>query len=95
VRVRVHNAESLDEAAARSQRGLRLFVGSTDPIEQVAKRLNGGNGKGEGTGEISIVVVLDDGRSEVEVKLPGRFAISPQMAGAIKSVPGVLAVQEM
>jgi DNA polymerase-3 subunit alpha len=96
VRVRVHHVESLDQAAARTQRGLRVFVGSTDPIELVAKRLNGGaNGKGEGTGEVSIVVVLEGGLSEVEVKLPGRYPISPQIAGAMKTVPGVIAVQEM
>ena len=29
---------------------------------------------------------------EVEVKLPGRFKVSPQIAGAIKAVPGVVAV---
>jgi DNA polymerase-3 subunit alpha len=62
----------------------------------VAKRLNGGvNGKGEGTGEVSIVLVLEGGQSEVEVKLPGRYPISPQIAGAMKTVPGVIAVQEM
>jgi DNA polymerase-3 subunit alpha len=27
------------------------------------------------------------------VKLPGRFKISPQIAGAIKAVPGVLTVE--
>ena len=32
---------------------------------------------------------------EVEVKLPGRFKISPQIAGAIKAVPGVVAVEAM
>jgi DNA polymerase-3 subunit alpha len=25
----------------------------------------------------------------VEVKLPGRFKVSPQIAGAIKAIPGV------
>jgi DNA polymerase-3 subunit alpha len=29
----------------------------------------------------------------VEVRLPGRFKVSPQIAGAIKAVPGVLDVQ--
>ena len=30
---------------------------------------------------------------EVEVRLPGRYKVSPQIAGAIKAVPGVLDVQ--
>jgi DNA polymerase-3 subunit alpha len=29
----------------------------------------------------------------VEVKLPGRFGLSPLIAGALKAVPGVLAVE--
>ena len=45
--------------------------------------------------KISLVIRLADAGSEVEVKLPGRFAVSPQIAGAIKAVPGVQAVMEM
>ena len=95
VRVRIHSAESLDDAAAKTQRGLRLFMQSADPIELVAKRLNGGvNGRGEGTGEVSIVLLLPGG-AEVEVKLPGRYPVSPQVAGAMKAVPGVLEVEAL
>jgi DNA polymerase-3 subunit alpha len=31
----------------------------------------------------------------VEVRLPGRFRVSPQVAGALKSIPGVVAVQAL
>ena len=34
-----------------------------------------------------------DLETEVEMKLPGRFKVSPQIAGAIKAVPGVVAVE--
>jgi len=30
---------------------------------------------------------------EVEVSLPGRYKVSPQIAGAIKAVPGVVEVR--
>ena len=33
--------------------------------------------------------------TEVEVKLPGRFKVSPQIAGAIKAVPGVVQVEAL
>ena len=33
--------------------------------------------------------------SEVEVKLPGRFKVSPQIAGAIKAVSGVVTVEAL
>ncbi len=96
VRVRIHKAEPLDEAASKTQKGLRVFVASRDPIEQVAKRLNGGtSAKSESAGEVSIVVMLEEGRAEVEVKLPGRYPVSPQIAGAMKAVPGVLEVEAL
>jgi DNA polymerase-3 subunit alpha len=31
----------------------------------------------------------------VEVRLPGRFKVSPQICGAIKAVPGVVDVQAL
>ena len=34
-----------------------------------------------------------DLETEVEMKLPGRFQVSPQIAGAIKAVSGVVDVQ--
>jgi DNA polymerase-3 subunit alpha len=38
--------------------------------------------------------MLEQG-AEVEIKLPGRFKVSPQIAGAIKAVPGVVAVEAL
>jgi len=94
VRVRIHTVESLDAAAAKGQRGLRVFLKSPEPVDLVTKRLAPTDIKGEGLGEVSFVLELKNG-SEVEVKLPGRYPISPQIAGAMKAVPGVVAVQEM
>jgi DNA polymerase III subunit alpha len=89
IRARIQSAEPLDTAAARLQKGLKVFLRDQSPLEPVAKRL-----EGKGDGEISMVLLLDGG-NEVEVKLPGRFKISPQIAGAIKAVPGVVEVQMM
>jgi DNA polymerase-3 subunit alpha len=95
VRVRIHGVESLDEAAAKTQRGLRVVLESPDPIELVVKRLSGGtSGRGDNTGEVSFLLKLDGG-AEVEVKLPGRYPVSPQVAGAMKAVPGVLEVEAL
>jgi len=41
---------------------------------------------------VNVVLMLNDG-AEVEVRLPGRFKVSPQIAGAIKAVPGVVQVE--
>jgi DNA polymerase III subunit alpha len=106
VRARIQSVEPLDEAAARTQKGLRVFLRGEEPLTGVARRLEparngaarngGGNGKGAeaGDGEVSMVLLLQNG-SEVEVKLPGRFKVSPQIAGAIKAVTGVVTVEAL
>jgi DNA polymerase-3 subunit alpha len=87
VRARIQSAEPLDQAAARLQKGLRVFIRNEAPIEPMAKRL-----EGKGDGEVSMVLQLGDG-AEVEIRLPGRFKVSPQIAGAIKAIPGVVQVE--
>ena len=99
VRARIQMVEPLDEAAAKLQKGLRVFLRDEAPIESVAKRLEaerrGRNARrSEPTAKSAMVLMLDDG-TEVEVKLPGRFKVSPQIAGAIKAVPGVVAVEAL
>jgi DNA polymerase-3 subunit alpha len=80
-----------------------VFLRDDTPIEGVARRLepirlpagrNGSNGPEQGNGEVSMVLMLGDG-NEVEVKLPGRFKVSPQVAGAIKAVRGVVTVEAL
>ena len=100
VRARIQSVEPLDQAAAKLQKGLRVFVRDDKPIEAIVKRLApppAGATRATATksdGEVSMVLLLTGG-TEVEVKLPGRFAISPQIAGALKAVPGVVEVQAM
>ncbi len=89
VRARIQSVEPLDQAAARLQKGLRVFLRDDAPLENVAKRL-----EAKGDGEVSVVLMLDSD-TEVEVKLPGRFNVSPQIAGAIKAVPGVERVEAL
>jgi len=94
VRARIGMVEPLDQAAAKLSKGLRVFLRENTPIESVAKRLEGtGSGRSpQDNGEVAIILLLNEG-TEVEVKLPGRFKVSPQIAGAIKAVPGVVAVE--
>lgn len=116
VRARVLHAEPLDHAAAKTQKGLRIFVRDTKPLESIARRLNmpeavaapGGTAKpaavkpapaaappaGAADGDVSLVMMLDL-ETEVEMKLPGRYKVSPQIAGAIKAVAGVVDVQTL
>lgn len=112
VRARILHAEPLDAAAAKTQKGLRIFVRDDKPLESIAKRLTGfepgrvapagdvsrfPGSKPVATpstsdGEVTLVMMLDL-QTEVEMKLPGRFKVSPQIAGAIKAVAGVERVE--
>jgi len=106
VRARIQSAEPLDAAAANLHKGLRVFLRDTTPIEAVAKRLEPvqvgparsapgntpRNAQANGDGEVTVVLQLPAG-AEVEVRLPGRFKVSPQIAGALKAVPGVVQVE--
>jgi DNA polymerase-3 subunit alpha len=96
IRVRIQTAEPLDHAAARFSKSLRVFVREQEPLESVAKRLESSTPKQSSQprpeGEVALVLMLAEG-TEVEVKLSGRFELTPQMAGAIKAVPGVVAVE--
>jgi DNA polymerase-3 subunit alpha len=111
VRARVLHAEPLDDAAAKTQKGLRIFVRDTRPLDSIAKRLQmpeaapqSGSARGQpakqaaiaggADGDVSLVLMLDL-ETEVEMKLPGRFKVSPQIAGAIKAVSGVVDVQTL
>ena len=102
VRARIQSGEPLDEAAARMQRGLRVFLRDAQPLAGAPRRLepSAKNGKPAekateaADGEVSIVLLLANG-NEVEVKLPGRFKVSPQIAGAIKAVTGVVTVEAL
>ncbi|WP_029355817.1 DNA polymerase III subunit alpha [Bosea sp. 117] len=93
VRARIQTVEPLDKAASQMQKGLRIFLRSPDPLDSVASRLGTLAGN-RGDGEVAFVLMLGErGGTEVEVKLPGRFSLTPQIAGAIKAVPGVVAVE--
>ncbi len=90
VRVRIVGVETLDEAAARHQKGLRIFLRDETPLPSIQQRLSG-----RGEGEVSLVLMMDAMRGEVEVRLPGRYPVSAAVAGALKAISGVVAVEHV
>jgi DNA polymerase-3 subunit alpha len=88
IRARIGTAEPLDEAIAKHQKGMRIYLRDERPIASVQQRLSA-----RGEGEISLVLILDEGEQEVEVKLPGKYLATPQIAGALRAVPGVVDVE--
>jgi len=87
VRARIQSVEPLDEAIAQHQKGMRIYVRDETPLASIAERL-----KQRGEGEVSMVLILDSAH-EVELRLPGRYLATPQIAAALRAVPGVVHVE--
>ncbi|MDR3493819.1 MAG: DNA polymerase III subunit alpha [Ancalomicrobiaceae bacterium] len=90
INVRIEKVEPLDLMAQRQQQSMRIFLREEGPIDSISRHLDAKGGEGD----VSLILLLGEAeRREVEVKLPGRYRVSPQIAGALKAVPGVLQVQ--
>ncbi|NVK35777.1 MAG: DNA polymerase III subunit alpha [Rhodobacteraceae bacterium] len=86
--IRIEQVDPIEKMVARVQKSMTVFVRDERPISSLAKQLSV-----RGEGDVTVVVMLENGEREVEVKLPGRFRLSPEIAGALKAVPGVTDVQ--
>ena len=91
IRLTAEDIQPLDKAVARAAGGLRVFIRDEVPLTG----LRGVVGReGRGRGRITLVVPVAGDR-EVEVMLPGTYAISPATLGAIKAIRGIVDVQEI
>ncbi|TXN65403.1 DNA polymerase III subunit alpha [Methylobacterium sp. WL6] len=88
VRARILAAEPLDAAVARYQKGMRIYLRDEGPIGAVQQRL-----AMRGEGEVSLILLLDGGEREVEIKLRDKYQATPQIAGMLRAVPGVIQVE--
>ncbi|WP_062202961.1 DNA polymerase III subunit alpha [Aureimonas sp. AU12] len=88
ISLRASQVQSLEVEAEKMQRGLRIFMRDAKPFNAFRSQLRDG-----GDSDISLILVRADGEREVEIALPGKFRVSPQMASAIKAAPGVLSVE--
>jgi DNA polymerase-3 subunit alpha len=87
VRARIQSAQALDDAAIKMTSSLRIYLENEAALTSLQKRL-----EARGEGEVTLVLRLKEG-GEAEIRLPGRFKVTPQIAGAIKAVPGVVQVE--
>ncbi|WP_319519817.1 DNA polymerase III subunit alpha [uncultured Martelella sp.] len=86
--MRIQTVQSLEEEAVRQQRAMRIFLRDDSPIASLARHLND-----NGEGLVSFVVIQDHGLREVEVELPGKYRLSPEVASAMRAVSGVVDVE--
>ena len=88
INLRIQTVEALDELASRMQKALRVYVRDGKPLGALAQQLGA-----KGEGQVSLVVIKEGGAGEIEVQLPDRYRISPQVASAMRAVPGVVEVE--
>jgi DNA polymerase-3 subunit alpha len=96
LKLRVQGLEALDKVANGVQRGLkvvldrRMIQSHNGRLDELRARLRPG-----GTGEVHLVMELDDRGRALEIALPGQFDVSPAQRGILLTVPGVLEVVDM
>ncbi len=88
VNVRIQTMQSLEDEASRMQKALRIFVRDATPLAALPARLGQ-----RGEGAVSVVVVKEGGDGEIEIALPDRYRLSPEIASAIRAVQGVVEVE--
>ncbi len=96
LKLRAQAIQSLDEAAAGLQRGLKVVLDGRALqrnggwLEELKAALKPG-----GKGIVCLSMLLEDKAREVEIAMPGRFDVSPAQKGALAAVPGVLQVMDI
>jgi DNA polymerase-3 subunit alpha len=86
--LRLIKAESIDGATERLGRQLTVFPASETALPAIRAQLKPG-----GEGAVTMIVSRDGGAREYEIKLPGSFKLTAEVAGGIKALAGVIDVR--
>jgi len=90
LRITAQEITSLEQAAIDAGAGLRIWLKRTEAVPHIRSLLSR---EGKGRGRISLLPMLE--AQEVEIALPGGFAVTPKLRQALKMVPGVERVDEV
>ena len=85
--LRLISAQPLEQAAEKLGKRLEIEAESESCLKTIQGQLKAGDG------QIIFVVSRDKGHRQYEIELPGRFRVSPELAGGIKSLAGVVDVR--
>lgn len=77
--------------------GLRVFLDEAEAVAAVAGLLERAKGESglRGRGPVEFCLIASDLPGEVHLTLGDEFPLNPQIRGAIKSLPGVMQVEEI
>ena len=88
VRARIISVDSLERAAAKAQKGIRLVINDKGPIPKIKKSL-----EIKGEGEVSILLKRQKTPEEIEIRLPGTYNVNAATASALRNISGILEVE--
>ena len=85
--LRLISAQPIGKAAEKLGKRLEIEADSERCLSAIQAQLKAGDG------QIIFVVSREEGAKQYEIELPGRFRVSPELAGGIKSLVGVVDVR--
>ncbi len=99
IKLRLNGVRPLEEVVANLQREMSVFIRDEAPLQSLKHRLEAHVTTGSGArpvagrpGQVQIIVLLDEGKREVELRLPGMYRVNADIAGALRDIPGVVDV---
>jgi DNA polymerase-3 subunit alpha len=97
VKLLAAQVQPVDDAIAAEARGLRIFLDKPDAVKTVSGFLAQAKSDGvrSALGPIHLCLMAGDLPGEVEVELGPDFPVSPQIKGALRSLPDVITVEEL
>jgi DNA polymerase-3 subunit alpha len=91
LRVTAQDVTALDQAAGEAGAAMRIWLRETAAVPHIRELLGR---EGHGKGRVILVPQLGSTQS-VEIALPGGFNVTPRLAQAMKTIPGVEQVEEL
>jgi DNA polymerase-3 subunit alpha len=91
LRITAQEVASLDQAAAQTGAGMRVWLQQTAAVAHIRALLDR---EGRGRGRVVLIPRLD-AMQDVEITLPGGFNVTPRLAQAMKVLPGVERVEDL
>ena len=106
LKLRIEGVQPIDDAVASAgASGFRVMIERTTALDGVRVCLEQAGGPGgldaptgapspRGRGGVELLLPLEGTENEAVIRLPGHYSTAPQVKSALKSVDGVLAVEE-
>jgi DNA polymerase III subunit alpha len=88
VSLRLISARPIEEEAEKLGRLIEIEADSAECLASIKAQLKGG-----GDGKVKFIVTRDRATRLYEIDIPGGFRLSPELAGGIKSLEGVVDVR--